>query len=317
MKVALLHLHGDIMRLPFSPVIHPWHENLVDEPKLISEFIIQYMHKDRNELLPVLEDKYASREYVKSKNACNVINLFHWTEKKPIRLPWEKLPQRCVIKTNHWSGDGIFIIDNGEEPIGGVKKDMAIQEIYRVIRNNKDQDGNKWSNRKIERKLTRLVKKHYPFLYEWAVRNIDPRGVLVEELLLNKKGEIPDDIKVHCFSGKAGFIQYERGKFTSVRQNLHHPITGEVITQTENLKWPGIEEITNLKDELGEDFFNNIVCAAEKLSEDVPYVRVDLFLVDSEIYFGEFTLYPRSGQKQSKEWEELGGKLWKEGLEIS
>lgn len=310
-----MHGTGGIMRLPFSPVVLPWHEELVEEPELISEFIIQYMHNARDSLLPTLEDKYASREYVRSKNACELTELYHWTEEKPVRLPWKELPKRCVIKTNHWSGDGIFIMDGAENPIKGVKKDMAIQEIYRVVRDGKDQDGKKWSSAKIERKLTRLVKKHYPFLHEWAVRNIEPRGVMVEELLLTESGQTPDDIKIHCFSGKAGFVQYEVGKFTSVRQNLHDPITGEQIAQTKNRKWPPIDEITNLKEYLGEEMFNGIVEVAEKLSQEVPYVRVDLFMVDSKIYFGEFTLYPRSGEKQSKEWEELGGKLWKEGLQ--
>ena len=305
------------MRLPFSPVILPWHEDLVDEPKLISEFIIRSMHENRNPLLPMMEDKYASRKYVLSKSACKVTELYHWSDKPPIRLPWDELPSRCVIKTNHWSGDGIFIIDDGEEAIGGVQKDMAINEIYRVVRDYRDQDGNRWSKRKIERKLTRLVRRRYPFLYEWAVRAIDPRGVLVEELLLNKEGCIPDDIKVHCFFGKAGFIQYEVGKFTSVKQNLHDPVSGDCIEQTENRKWPPITEIPNLKDFLGDEMFGKIVETAEQLSIDVPYVRVDLFMVDSEIYFGEFTLYPRSGEKQSKEWEELGGRLWQEGLERS
>lgn len=305
---------GDGMRLPFSPVIHPWHEEVSDDPQLISEFIVKSMHNDRNPLMPIMEDKYAAREYVLEKQACQLTELFHWTQERPIRLPWDKLPKRCVIKTNHWSGDGIFIMDNGEEPISGVKKDMAIHEIYRVVRDNRDQNGNRWSNRKIERKLNRLVKRKYPFKYEWAVRAIKPAGVLIEELLLTKKGTTPDDIKVHCFFGKAGFIQYEEGKFTSVKQNLHDPITGDFIPQTENRKWPPIDEINNLREHLGDEMFDNIVSAAEKLSTEVAYVRVDLFMVDSEIYFGEFTLYPRTGQKQSKEWEELGGKLWQQGL---
>ena len=53
---------GDEMRLPFSPVIHPWHEEISDDPQLISEFIVKSMHDDRNPLLPIMEDKYAARK---------------------------------------------------------------------------------------------------------------------------------------------------------------------------------------------------------------------------------------------------------------
>ena len=37
---------------------------------------------------------------------------------------------------------------------------------------------------------------------------------------------------------------------------------------------------------------------AGRLSEDFPYVRVDLYNVDGEIYFGELTFYPWSGYVQ-------------------
>lgn len=37
---------------------------------------------------------------------------------------------------------------------------------------------------------------------------------------------------------------------------------------------------------------------AEKLSEDFPYVRVDLYSVDGKVYFGELTFYPWSGYVQ-------------------
>lgn len=38
-----------------------------------------------------------------------------------------------------------------------------------------------------------------------------------------------------------------------------------------------------------------MINAAEKLSEDFPFVRVDLYNIDGKIYFGELTFYPGSG----------------------
>ena len=34
---------------------------------------------------------------------------------------------------------------------------------------------------------------------------------------------------------------------------------------------------------------------AELLSKDIPFVRVDLYFVNNQIYFGELTFYPDSG----------------------
>ena len=42
------------------------------------------------------------------------------------------------------------------------------------------------------------------------------------------------------------------------------------------------------------------------------YVRVDLFIINSEVVFGEFTNYPRSAQPQAPQWEKLGGEKWRE-----
>lgn len=48
---------------------------------------------------------------------------------------------------------------------------------------------------------------------------------------------------------------------------------------------------------------------AEILSEDFPFVRVDLYSVDGKVYFGELTFYPWSGYVQytPDEWDFIFG----------
>ena len=43
---------------------------------------------------------------------------------------------------------------------------------------------------------------------------------------------------------------------------------------------------------------NQLIATAEKLSEDFPYVRVDLYCIKNKIYFGEMTFYPWTGYVQ-------------------
>lgn len=43
------------------------------------------------------------------------------------------------------------------------------------------------------------------------------------------------------------------------------------------------------------DCMDEMFLIAERLSQDIPYVRVDLYCIDSLIYFGEMTFYPDSG----------------------
>ena len=48
---------------------------------------------------------------------------------------------------------------------------------------------------------------------------------------------------------------------------------------------------------------------AEKLSKNIPFVRVDFYVVNDKIYFGELTFYPGSGMEEftPDEWDYILG----------
>ena len=49
---------------------------------------------------------------------------------------------------------------------------------------------------------------------------------------------------------------------------------------------------------------------ATKLSEDIPFVRVDFFDVDEKVYFGEFTFYDWGGLRRfGGDWDQRLGEL--------
>ena len=43
------------------------------------------------------------------------------------------------------------------------------------------------------------------------------------------------------------------------------------------------------------DTISKMLSMAEKLSADIPFLRVDFYDVDGRIFFGELTFYPASG----------------------
>jgi hypothetical protein len=45
------------------------------------------------------------------------------------------------------------------------------------------------------------------------------------------------------------------------------------------------------------------------LAKDLPFVRIDFYIIDGEVYFGEFTLYPGSGFHpfHPEEWDRVFG----------
>ena len=90
--------------------VYPWHAYDASKAGHYSQLLLKRCVEDRNPLLPLMEDKYRSRELVASKEVCHLTELYHWSEN--VDIDWDNLPERCVIKTNHWSGDVLFIMDN-------------------------------------------------------------------------------------------------------------------------------------------------------------------------------------------------------------
>ncbi len=293
----------------------PWHRLDASRSHHYSQMQLRRCIEDRNPLLVQMEDKYRSRELVASKSVGRLTELFHWSDTSTA-LPWDDLPERCVIKTNHWSGGGLFIMDNGEEPLEDSNRAFRPwarhKNCYRVVRNGRDQYGIPWPRWRIERNLKKCMDNVFPIPLEWGAANIEPRGVMVEELLLDGN-KLPHDWKVHVFHGKAGFIQYDTGRLGEHCQAIYD-LEGQRIHQTAP-RWNPGDLPMNLDEVLTPNLRKSLIATTERLAEDIDYSRVDMFLVGDEWVFGEFTNYHNSCHPQSIEWEELGGKLWAAGPE--
>ncbi len=55
--------------------------------------------------------------------------------------------------------------------------------------------------------------------------------------------------------------------------------------------------------------YEEMVALAEKLSAGIPFVRVDFYEVNGQVYFGEMTFYPGNGLEEFTpfEWDEKLG----------
>lgn len=288
---------------------HPWH--VFDDSKAghYSQLLLKRCLEDRNPLLVSMEDKYRSRALVESKGVGHLTELYHWSE--DVAIDWDNLPDRCVIKTNHWSGDALFIMDNGEEPLANIHRKFRLfsrgDNRYRVIRKWRDQNGKFWPKWRIERTLRWCLRQDFPSSFEWGAANIRPRGIMIEELLTDEN-RLPNDWKVHVFHGKAGFIQYDIGRMGSHSQSIY-TLDGQRIHQ-ENAFWSEQNTPDEIVSILGQDTIDELIHIVERLAEDIDYTRVDMFFSEGKWYFGEFTNYHNSCHPQSTEWEELAGGLW-------
>lgn len=216
---------------------------------------------------PKLSDKFAVREYIKSKGLDNILVKLYGKWNNPFDIDWDALPDSFVLKMNNGSGD-VEICK---------KKDKA------------DKD-------RIIEKFVKLFDKKY--LYTNAEPHYDKIApcLIAEELLDVSKQPIPTnsliDYKIWCFSGKVDFIWacYNRtSKSAEVAsydtQWNFHP---EYSVYTDHYK--KASALIPKPACLGE-----MIKIAEILSEGIPQVRVDLYVVDNKVYFGEMTFTSAGG----------------------
>ena len=230
----------------------------LDNPKTFNEKIHWLQKNNRTPLHTLCADKYAVREYIKEKIGKQhlVPLVLHTTNPKDI-VP-ENLPDYpFIIKTNHGCGGHVIV---------------------------RDKSKIEWKS--VQRNLAKLLRSNYYYRSrEWQYKDIKP-CIVVEKLLLDKTSNIPNDYKLHCFNGTVEFIgiNFNVGinrkiNYYDAQWNLHDLRiprgNGVAIERPENL--------------------NKIKSLAEILANDFRYVRVDLYNMDSKIYFNELTFSPFAG----------------------
>lgn len=121
-------------------------------------------------------------------------------------------------------------------------------------------------------------------LGEWGYLQARPL-ILIEELLPG--GAVPDDVKVFCFDGEPRLVTVNSGRFDD-------GLTATLYTPEWDLlsaEWGDAAPAPADKPERLDDLLE----IARRLSAGWDFMRVDLYLVGDEIWFGEFSPYPGGG----------------------
>lgn len=231
----------------------------LENPKTYSEKLQWIKLYYKNKLLPICADKYKVREYVKRCGCENTLIKLLWEGYNPCDIPFENLPQQFVIKVTHGSGMIIICKD---------KYKLNIPQTIKTL------------NR-------RLKEKYLPCYGEWFYGIIKPR-IIIEEFLDAGKGYSPVDYKIYCFHGEPKYIITHVDRFTNHRSNMY------------DLDWNPIQNISmkeidpNLKVEKPKEL-KELLEYARILSKPFIHVRVDLYILNSNIYFGELTFTSDAG----------------------
>ena len=97
------------------------------------------------------------------------------------------------------------------------------------------------------------------------------------------------DIKIFCFNGKAEFFKIDFGRFVEHHAN-YYDTDMNLLPFGEADMLPIPDAPIRIPDTI-----SKMLTMAEKLSVDIPFLRVDFYDVDGRIFFGELTFYPASG----------------------
>ncbi len=231
---------------------------------------------DRKPLYPILADKVAVKDYVAERIGKEYVipTLGVWDS--PEQVEFESLPARFVLKCNHNSGLGMVICKD--------KRNLDIP--------------------KTRKKLSRGLREDY-FLSgrEWPYRNI-PRRILAEQYLENEETAGLTDYKLHCFGGEPRFILVCRDRFapTGLTEDFFTPQWEHM-----DIKRPKVPNASAPIPKPAQ--LARMLALARELSRDIPFVRVDFYLVDESIYFSELTFFPASGfvPFMPESWDETFG----------
>ncbi|PKD43279.1 ATP-grasp fold amidoligase family protein [Rhodohalobacter barkolensis] len=247
----------------------------LSSPKTFSEKIQWLKLYYKNPLLTRMADKAESKKIVKERVGPEYVIPSFKVYNRADDINHSELPEQFALKATH--GSGWNIIETSKESIS----EKEIRDYFRY-----------W-----------LKKSYYIGSKEWAYKHIQPR-VVCEELIFNADGTLPEDYKFFCFNGTPTYVQVDHGRFEKHTRSFYD---AEWNKMPFSIGYP-LEETVAEKPRNLEKMFE----IAAVLSEELPFLRVDMYNVNGKIYIGELTCYPGNGLERFSEerWDHiLGEKL--------
>ena len=230
-------------------------------PQTFNEKIQWLKIHDRKPEYTMMVDKYLVKNFVAAKLGEEHIvpTIGAWNH--PNEIDFDKLPNQFVLKWNHDSGSVVVCKD---------KKNFDLQSALKKLAEGDKRTGF-WYGR------------------EWPYKNVSPK--IIAETFLDDDGHVPIDYKVYCFNGEPYKVMLcldrdkdEPTKFYSFDFEwnlLKHNLRGRNAPKGFTLPKPKSLDL--------------MYESAKKLSQGIPFVRVDFYDLNGHMYFGEITLYPDSG----------------------
>lgn len=243
----------------------------LENPKSFNEKLQWLKLYDRNPLYTKLVDKYKVREYISEKIGEDYLIPLLGVWDDPEDIDFDSLPNKFVLKCNHNSGLGMCICTD--------KSKIDIKKVKNELKSG-------------------LAQNYYLNGREWPYKNVS-RKIICEKYMTDETEKNLRDYKFYCFDGKPKIVGIYQDR------NSDKETTGDFFDM--NFEWVdlkfGMPNALNKPQKPQK--FQEMIKIAEILSEGMPEVRVDLYISNNKIYFGELTFFDGGGfdKIEPLEWD--------------
>jgi hypothetical protein len=253
-----------------------------ESPESLNEKLQVLKWKYNKDLHTNVSDKFAARDFIKEMFGEEFLIPLVFHTKNPKEITENIIPDfPVIVKSNHDAGNNMIIRD---------KKRVNFKKLQ--------VDCRWW-----------LSWNYYYADREQQYKNIE-RQIIVEKLLETKDGKIPNDYKLNFINGKLEFvyvsIDREGDNYRKIYSEDWKPL---------NFKWALKSKLSKFKNGpeiLPPNSWELMKKMGAEIAKMFPYVRVDFYDVEGQLFFGEITLCHGGGffkfEPQSVDFE-LGKKL--------
>lgn len=217
---------------------------------------------DRKPEYADMVDKYEVRKVIRQKVGEEYLIPCYGVYDRFEDIDFDQLPEQFVLKCTHDSGSVVICKDKN-----AFDKEAAKQSLNAAMKRN-----------------------YYSTYREWPYKFVKPR-IIAEKFMVDESGDDLKDYKVMCFHGRAQVIEVHENRFTAGKehtQTFYDRDWNKLSIVQEGLEF--VKEERKAPPQL-----ERILELSEKVAQDMYHARVDWYIINDRIYFGEITFYDGSG----------------------